>query len=497
MNFNDLPTDIIERIFYMHVYVYRQFRKPLLVVCRRWHTVASNHSLLWKSITLWGRQNHVPVNIDCNSLRELAQVIKMAGTATFDFGMGTPVHDPTPEDVQLFVNSVDKNWLSRCQTFTLWAPDEPWKTPDANTLGDLLLLYSYDSLETLELNHTGTQMWKHMLACLMARVEATSPNLRSLKIDCGIAVEEITKNVLNRPSVLRRVQTLEVSSIDQPISWSDFENLQELRISHTKDVNISDLNPLTVPGLTRFTLEDNCQRHDIPFAILPQLTHLTLDWFQINESNSTDKPLSLPSLISLTYLRTGFEVACLDAPHLEEFTFQVDPYDERPYSYPLFAGATSSPRVIRLDILSNESDEEFSDPLPMWRQVEELHLTTFKDIPLAGTEFLDILCGYYSERTFPKLRHLTILHPSDCGDGPPSTDEKNVKTDEARSIMEARADAGLKPFERLEVGWYWTNDNEYVLEDQTREWWATVWKDCLQKVRADNDVVGESALNSL
>jgi hypothetical protein len=114
----------------------------------------------------------------------------------------------------------------------------------------------------------------------------------------------------------------------------------------------------------------------------------------------------------------------------------------------------------------------------MWRRVKELHLTTFEGIPFAGTELMDDLCACYSDQTFPTLRHLTILHPSDRSDGDPSLDEKKVRMDEARGIMEARVAEELKPFERLEVGWYWTDNNIDVLEDPSREWWVTTWEDC-------------------
>lgn len=481
MHLNDLPTDILEKIFYLHVYLYRQSRKPLLQTCRRWHTVASNHGLLWRSISLWGRQTISPVNIECQTLIGLAQVINRIGiTATFDFGLGCPNRDPTPEEIQLFISSVDKNWLSRCRSFALWAPDEPWRTPDSNSLGDLLQQYSYDSLEKLDLEHTGTQMWAHMLEMLMSRVETTSPNLRSLKINCGAAITEVADSVFRRSSVLRRIQNLDVRHITQPISWTNFENLQQLKFSGPNQSNLPDLTNFTAPGLTHLTLEGFCQPHDIPSNILSQLTHLTLEWFGVDDPS--DRPLSLPSLISLTFLATVAEAAYFYAPKLDEFIFQIDPYDERPYVYPLFDDATISPRVIYLDILSNEDGEQFSKPLPVWRRVEELHLMGFNSYPITGTCLPRVLSGEYSEHAFPALRRLTILHPSDCKDGGPSPSEKKEKMDEARGIMEARVALGLKPFERLEVGWYWTNGNDSVLEDQSREWWATMWEDCLQKV---------------
>ena len=417
------------------------------------------------------------MNVECHNLNALARVISRTGTATFDFCLGLPYHDPQEEEIQLFVDSVDGSWLSRCRSFILEAPQSPWRVPDSGALGNLLKQYSYNSLEHIQVESSDRKMWEHMLESMMYRVEETSLNLRSLEITFGNESTGINKSILQRTRVLERIRSLNLFLVNQSISWTDFPNLERLEISYSRAIDTSNINELTAPGLTHLTLHEHFWGHNLPREVFPQLQHLTLNYFTYDEDM---EPLALPNLLSLAFFRTNIDLEFFEAPKLEELVFKVDPYDEGCYEYPLLADATFSPRVLRLDIIPSSDDAELGEPLYLWRRMEELHLTAFEEDSLAETSLLEAISGETKEGCFPALRVLTILYPSGETSQGPSQETKERTMGEARAILKARLVAGLKPLEQLRVGWYWTNDDDNVLEDSSREWWVTMWEDCLE-----------------
>ncbi|KIM26604.1 hypothetical protein M408DRAFT_330545, partial [Serendipita vermifera MAFF 305830] len=404
----------------------------------------------------------------CHEIDTLARFVNRTGTATFDFRIGCPSYkDPAKEDVQRFTSSVPQNWLSRCHSLSLYAPEEGWRTPKTTTLGDLLGTYRYEGLERLELIHTGTKMWEHMLETLMSRVENTSLGLRSLKIDSGRETDHVVKCVLERPAVLRRLRCLNIRDLKRSIPWTELPELEELWI-HETDGGDTFIKNLDSRKLRKLTLGGEFTSLPLPQKIRHQLTHLTLELFNLGFPVN----LKLPSLVYLGIKVTEFNLALIEAPKLEEFVFQVDPFDENPYSYPDFENTTLTPRVIRLDV-------QFALELGIWSKVEELHLTSFSEYDI-GPTFTDALSGTASQRSFPSLKTLTVLHPEGRGGSITQERTNSEQVKNLQEIAENRRDAGCKDLEKLEIGWYSTNGKDYTLEDQSRAWWVIKWENCLK-----------------
>ncbi|KIM26611.1 hypothetical protein M408DRAFT_330550 [Serendipita vermifera MAFF 305830] len=420
----------------------------------------------------------------CHEIDTLARFVNRTGTATFDFRIGCPSYgDPSKKDIQQFTSSVPQNWLSRCHSFSLYAPEEGWRTPKTTTLGDLLGTYSYEALERLELIHTGTKMWEHMLETLMSRIESTSLGLRSLKIDCGLETDHVVKCVLERPAVLRRLRCLEIRDLKRSIPWTELPELEELWFHEMED---SDrfLEALDSRKLRKLTLGGDFMSLPLPQKICQQLTHLTLELLDLKDPIHVE-PLKLPSLVYLGLKVTQFFLSLIEAPKLEELVFQFDPFDENPYVYPDFEDTAITPRVIRLDVLKDVLADEgehdqFSLELGIWSKVEELHLTTFESKDDIGSTLTDALSGSASQRSFPSLRTFTVLHPEDKDGNITQETTKSEQVKNLQKIAENRRDAGCKDLERLEVGWYSTNGKDYTLEDQSRAWWVIKWENCLK-----------------
>ena len=477
MNLCDFPSDILEQIFYIHVYEHLQSRVPLLRTCRSWRLVATNYSSLWRIISWHGDDTLPPNKVKCHSLNGLSTLINRTGTATFDFRLGCPYRDLSGE-IQAFISSIPKDWLSRCHTFTLHAPEAQWRVPNSRALGDLLGAYSYEALDRLELIHTGSKMWEYMLENLMSRIESTSPNLRSLTVHCGRATKHVKKCVFDRPAVLGNIRNLDIRSFDHPVPWNDLPNLERLAF---RDLEFKGLHlkNLIAPKLLRLTLEGDYLSSNFPKETCQQLTHLTLEYFAFENSEDVTF-LRFSSLLSLIIRSGDVNFPNIEAPKLDEFVFVLNPSDESPYLYPEFDEVKLTPRIIRLDILSSEDQEEpLVYPLDSWSKVEELHLTTFGERNSIGPTLIETLTGTGSERFFPFLKCLTVLYPAKEDDGNPWP-VKQSQIDELRGILNGRLAAGFKVLERMEVGWYWTGGNDSILDDPERRWWVTKWEDCLK-----------------
>ncbi|KIM26610.1 hypothetical protein M408DRAFT_182228 [Serendipita vermifera MAFF 305830] len=470
MRQDDVPYDVLEQIFYIHVYNNFQSRLTLLQTCHKWYKVAINYASLWRAISWRNHNNPSPFRIFCDDVDTLARVVNRTGTGTFDLRLGNwPTTSPLKEDMERFTSLVPQDWLSRCHLLA-FCPYYRWSEPELASLRDLLGTHSYDALGYLEfMSMMSSQMWGRMMETLMSRIESTSTGLRSLKISTGGGKEYFFEGVLKRPVILGRLRNLHIRNSEASVPWADLPELEELWF-YDGDTS---LNGLTSKKLRKLTLGGGVTSVHLPERICQQLTHLTFDYLEF-EAPIGMEPLKLPSLVSLSLQGSSFFL--IDAPKLEELVFQIS-LDEVPYSYHGFQETTLKPRVIRLDLMIEECEyEPFTLELDIWSRVEELHLTNShrkEDIPSTLT---DALSGTASQQSFRSLKSLTVLHPAEIYES--ITEETKLQQiDHLRGIAQNRRDAGCRGLDKLEVGWYSENGSSY---NPSRADWAITWKNCLE-----------------
>lgn len=258
--------------------------------------------------------------------------------------------------------------------------------------------------------------------------------------------------------------------------WADLPELEDLSFCDTVDDDMP-LNDLCSRKLRKLTLGGRFRSLHLPQGICQQLTHLTLKGLDLRNPFEVTL-LKFPSLVSFGLKATRFELKDIEAPNLEDFMYQFDPIVGTPYQYPYFGNTTLTPRVTRLDILADELDHApFALKLNVWSEVEELHLTIYRSHDDIGSTLTDALSRTTHQQPFPSLKKFTVLHPADK-DGTVAPERKLKHVKNLQKIAQNRRDSGWKDLEKLEVGWYSTNGNEFVIKDQSREWWVIVWKNC-------------------
>src|SRR4051794_17032391 len=87
-----------------------------------------------------------PETVVCPDLICLAIVINRTGRATFELCSGEPRLEPSHGEVGSFINSVDKNWLSRCRSLVVLPHKYNMLRPDR--LGLLFHSCNMNALET-------------------------------------------------------------------------------------------------------------------------------------------------------------------------------------------------------------------------------------------------------------------------------------------------------------------------------------------------------------
>ncbi|KIM26623.1 hypothetical protein M408DRAFT_182345 [Serendipita vermifera MAFF 305830] len=480
---HNLPREILEAIFDSHVNLYRKSRYPLLLTCRMWYAIATTYPALWSIISLCWQTTLPPETVQCPNLEALALAINRTGGAHFELYLGESFSKLKLKDVQYFVNSVDRNWLSRCTALTVSPQDRGGYAP--LRLGVTFFSCGLDSLRRLEIRHYADERkWEHILQPLMERVDSSSLSLHELRVRIMGYTEErdtawITQNIYKRPNILKRIAHLMLRDTSEPIPWGFFTNIETIEV--WGDEESYPLVKLDVPAVKKLSLGgiDN-PRSMISTELCNQLTHLTI-------KNSIDEfgpfILDLPSLTSLGIIVCSFDLRHINAPKLEELTYRVDHSDVGfgPYDM-LEEDAPFTPRIVHIDVLASEFPEDdmyiFGTKLPLWSKVEELHLKVIGEFPFLDFVVVNAISGVSPERCYPKLHSLTVLYPvvpEQKNDDPWSLRDDLIE-EMGEILGHRRRNKDLPPLRKLEMGWYVEWGDDYV----ESEWKVVEWDNCLR-----------------
>ncbi|KIM19534.1 hypothetical protein M408DRAFT_31136 [Serendipita vermifera MAFF 305830] len=479
---NHLPQEILEAIFDLHVNIHRESRFPLLLACRKWYNIATKYSTLWKVIALCCQSTLPPETVHCPNLDALALTINRTGRAHFELYLGESFSKLSLKDVQSFLDSIDKNWLSRCEALTVFPQEVGGYAPQE--LAATFFSCRLDSLQRLEIRHHGSwRKWEHILQPLMEQVDRSSLGFRDLRVRVMGYIKElntswITQNIYKRPNILKRITHVMLRNTFEPIPWSFFTNIDTIEV--WCDEESHPLVKLDVPLVKILSLGGiNNPGSMISTELWNQLTHLTLKDC-IDEFGPFI--LDLPSLTSLGLIVCGLDLRYINAPKLEELIYRVDHSDAGSGLYHrLENDVPFTPRIIHIDVLASEYPKEdmyiFATKLPLWSKVEELHLKVIGEFPFLDFVVVDAISGVSPECCYPKLHSVTVLYPLVPEDE--KDDPWSLKLDligEMAKILDRRnQNEDLDPFKKLEMGWYVEWGDDYI----GSEWKVVEWDDCL------------------
>jgi hypothetical protein len=481
MHINDLPREIIETIFDMHVYVFRGSRHPLHLICRHWYSIAITYRALWQSIAFGHQISVEPATILCADLKSLALVLKRTGTATFDFYLGAPFFELEEEDIQSFMSVVKNEWLSRCRYLMVFP-----NTGDAlssATLGAMFLSCEFGALECLEIRHEeGNEAWERLLRIIVEKIDSSAHRIRTLKIRVDGVSEHgtswITRCLFASTNILGGISFLQLRGTCEPVPWDNLHNLEDLEL--WTDSQLRPGITFDFPPVPHLTLGNTDTLNALSSSKLwGFLTRLTLKDMAGDLSNT----IHMPSLEFFGLIEChGLDLQLIDAPKLRELEIRFELLYIA-YVYPVLGNATIKPQVLRIDVQNATSNTHLLPlvtPSPVWLQVEEFQLRIRGAYPVLPSVLSDMLSG----ATSPKLRSLTVLYPllDEIGHGGPHHGDtvKHFKKTQRKGVMriaEARIARGEKQIDRLELGWYSEHGDDYV----HRDWRIVEWIDCLRK----------------
>jgi hypothetical protein len=501
MHVDDLFVELLGIIFHMHVYEHLGSRNSLLLTSRRWYIIVTSQSSLWRTISWGGNCELALESVKCCTLNDLTSAIRRTGQATFDLNVGGPHNHPSGEEMTELLSSIDRKWLSRCHSLTIWTLDGDTDNVAMEVLEQLLRDSNLDALERLVWDCRGNGSRKVGMSMLMGRVELSSLRLRALKLKYGFGNYHTQEFPSQYTGVLRRIRSLTLAFICQLVPWREFEGLEHLDYSRIgrhslrgldhPDIHIprpSNLSELVAPRLTSLCLEGEFTRSDFPSKdILRQLNRLVLRWF----TTAQDENIFPEAFPSLRYL--GLGTYWYDANLDSIFSSGIDELEissiGREFA-PTYLDIDLAPRVLRVDGRS-QLLRQVANPLPIWSRLEEIHLTFQGDglIPTVLVDALSYLTPVPSltdlarhQDCFPQLKAFTIRYPTMAfrvfRDDPPSEEEMQERADVLRLVFKKRQESGLSRLERLQVGWYWRYGSDFVIGDPLTDRRITSWTDC-------------------
>jgi len=477
--------------FYIHVYVHREAKKPLLLTCRAWYKIATEDPTLWRTIAFGGWIRGVHSSDTGKTLDDLARNIQRTWGTTFTLLFQFPPTAPEDADIQRFVTTVDRDWLSRCRSLELRGL--VWQQYSIKSLmNDVLLPPSghFAALECFSVEEMEVEDQNLTFGILIQRVAASAMNLRSLGLASGARPCAITAQVFQHVNMLRRIQRLLLHSVTIPVPWREFTHLEHLEYV-CEGPDQSNLAELSGPHLKSLCLDTDSSfvNIDLPtHALFKQLTHLVLRTSAPVRVvvDGSRFPRSLPCL---TYLGIQPSTELVDFGYIEEATNLAELSFVKTESlerYPTFRTITFSPCILRLDILSSQRGyPEFGHPLEVWRHVEELHLTVCGLCIGIDPTLVQALSQRQKQgnsheedpvECFPCLRIITVQYPYGAEDLLPET--KQRQTDRLMGIARRRKESGMRQLEKLKIGWYRIYGEYHVLGQPSTEWPVTEWKDC-------------------
>lgn len=186
MPFNDLYNDIIEKVFYIHVFQDFEPRITLLLVCRRWYIVATQFSVLWRSICVGQRTDIITNSARCSSINGLLNVIQRTAQTTFELRIGILSPPPNDNEIQLVQTSIDNQCISRCRLLELFISQRSDWSQEAPCMGDMISSANFDALEHLTWFDESKNKKYDTLGLLISRVGETALGLKSLKLGFGL-----------------------------------------------------------------------------------------------------------------------------------------------------------------------------------------------------------------------------------------------------------------------------------------------------------------------
>jgi F-box-like len=486
MTFNELPIEIIQMIFYIHVHQNIGSKRTLLRTCRIWYNVASNYAMLWRTIHWRSHSLSTMVHPDdqCLNLSDLAQHIERTGTLTFDLVLACSVPPPSKLDRRIFADTVDCDALSRCRSLGLYAPlrDDRKQAQDMVDTIITPLDGELPSLEHLSINQMGRGVWGEALDTLIGQVADSATKLQSLELSSRFWPFYSGERVFRYPNLMYRVQRLKLMSIGR-VPWAEFPNLEHLDYAlasnYVRD-DVFNISELVAPRLTSLCLEGDFVDIELPpHTLFNQLTHMVLRDFS---SDLISEDMAFPptfSRLSSLGIRTTYTSDWLghiktETP-LEELILVNDPVEVVNQD---FSTTAFRPRVLRVDfMLDVPSHCGFGEPSSLWDHVEEVHVIVREE---ALWDWFVVALSkparsqHNPQECYPLLRILTVLYP----DNHQSSGYKQEQMEEVRDIQRWRHESGLRLLETLKIGWYHPCD--HILKVPYAERRVTEWRDCLE-----------------
>jgi hypothetical protein len=499
MHVDDLPIEIMEEIFHMHVYEHLGSRNSLLLTSKRWYAIATSQSSLWRSISWGGNCEMALESVKCRTLNDLACAIRMTGQATFDLNIGGPFKRPNSEEMTEFISSIDRKWLSRCHSLTIWTLGGDADNITVEILEQFLRCSTLDALERVVWDCHSHGSRKLGMSMLMGVVELSSLRLRALRLKYGFGNYHTQEFPSQYTGLFKRIRSLTLVFVCQPVPWREFTKLEHLDYSriarhgprglYDTDIPLpSNLSELVAPRLTSLCLEGEFTRSDFPSKdLLRQLKRLVLRWF----TTAQDENIFPEAFPSLHYL--GLGTYWYDANLYSIFSSGIHELDISSIGNrfaPTWLDMALAPRVLRVDGRS-PLIRHVANPLPIWDRLEEIHLTVQGD-HLVPTVLVDALSyptpvasltdSPRHRDCFPQLKVFTIRYPTMAfrvfREDPPSEEEMQKRADVLRLVFKRRQESGLSRLERLQVGWYWRYGSDFVIGDPRTDRRITSWTDC-------------------
>ena len=466
-----LPRELIEHIFYLHVIVNLQSRKPLLFTCRTWYNIAITYGQLWGKIGFGVNPARRSNAIYCSKPETLVDIVQRAGAAKFALFLISVSFTPIQRIVERF-GFIKTSIMLGCRSLTFFSRWPDLSKPSRSPLATLSLSCEMTALEELIIEHEQDQVAFEPMVEGIVRGAVTAPNLRTLRLTyTGVRYEpdEVISGIANAifkyPHLLKGISTLQLSGIRAVVPWSALSSLNELTFAFSR--RSPSLQGLDSTPITRLVLSGYYHQGSITAQIWTRLTHLTLS----GRTNPIEV-IQLTGLIYLCLIDWVYSCAYFHAPKLETLTIRVNPNTKLMMMYPRMENADLHPRIVNIDL--QDIEEAFDDlddgpyiirkdltifttPLPFWTKVEELRLRVIGS-KSSLSPILPALSGSATEQCYPSLRCIEALYRTRISEA-----KRDSIVEGLKGVIEARVrNGGTVALEKVDIGWTGQSSMEWI-----------------------------------
>lgn len=437
---NTLPDDVLFEIFHMHVS--GDAVQRLLLVCRRWYTVATSISSLWTNLLLYDgpvessiipkyEKVEVTDKIICRSAPALASAIQRIRGNKFELTViKNPMYGPSTEEQWKIL---DPLMFSKCRVLRL---------PGHDNARTVHYLKNLPALEELHI-YSDIHQWDHSpIPSLLDKIQETSKGFRYLDISSrAMPSLQTYKTLLARLDKFHMCLT----HVDQhPFPFYIATSLTTLSVDAFSVSHLVKRELFDCPSPFLHTLHLKGHWKILSTSICAKIKHLSVEAYGIlrRDSESAD----FPNLVHLTIHEDWMAMIGIQAPNLHTLKLIEQSFGLNRYSLRDLGSVTLRP--LKLDIDWTLPEHRINDlPGGLLSGLEDLQLV-YKGLeaslwrPLAAA-----LKGNTNEKPLcPGLFRLVILSAKRS----PERQEKSEKL--LQDIVKGRTKS--RRLREARYGWY-------------------------------------------